>query len=227
MSEQQQAISATSVAGTRDEERRALVGRVAATFAAKGYHGGTLESIARESDVDLDALRDHFGDRVAVLLEVLEWHDMQGIPDGYGELTSVLDLYDRMSAEELVEAFLAVARSNADSPGLVQLLSVLTAEAGAPRHPARPALQQRHELLRGIIAQAISARREATGGTTDPLSPEERATAVIATWEGLQTHEALHPRTTDLIALLGHTLRSALELPPRVDTAPDGSDARA
>ncbi|MFF2272088.1 TetR/AcrR family transcriptional regulator [Agromyces sp. NPDC058136] len=182
--------------------KQLIVARAAEAFAQKGFYGASVRSIAREAGVDHTTLLHHFGNKVALLLAVLEWHDLEGAPE---VLPTVVD------AELLLEGFVGVARRNEATPGLVNLLSTLTAEAGSPDHPARTALQKRHALLVGLIAPAIRTRREQVS-IDDDLTPEQRAGVVIATWEGLQVYSALHPGELDVPALVEQTFRRAFGL---------------
>ncbi|MDN4472907.1 hypothetical protein [Demequina zhanjiangensis] len=199
--------------GQDGASRAELVEHLARTFAATGGYGDTLEAIERDAHVDLALLVRHFGDRATLLVALLEWHDMRGVPEGYEDLPPKISMFEDMPVEDLVTEFVETARRNTELPGYVHLISILTAESCAPRHPARDMLKQRHELLRGILAHAIAAQRERVGRADDPLTPEQRAAAAIATWEGLQAYQALNPDHFEVPQVLELTLRSALELP--------------
>ena len=156
-----------------------------------------------------------------------------------------------LTPDDVTGALIDTARHNAATPGLTQLLSTLTAEAGAEGHPARPSLQKRHDLLVAVLALAIRHHRResrrsgqdtavgpdapretghgAPGDTTTPagsgalesvagavelgpdpeMSPEDSAALILATWDGLQLYDALHPGQIDVPTLLGQTLRAA------------------
>ncbi len=183
--------------------KQSIVESAAAAFAQKGFYGASLRSIAREAGVDHSTLLHHFGNKTALLLAVIEWHDAQAMP---------ADLPETISAEFIADGFAATAARNAETPGLVQLLSVLTAEAGAENHPARETLQRRHELVTTVIAWTISSQRAEHEDHGDPLSPEERAAVLVASWEGLQVYDALHPGKLDVPALVRTMLREAFLL---------------
>lgn len=185
--------------------KQLIVARAAEAFAQRGFYGASMRSIAREAGVDHSTVLHHFGNKVALLLAVLEWHDLQGAP---GELPTEL------TPEVLVEGFAAVARRNESTPGLVNLLSTLSAEAGAPDHPARAGLQQRHAVLTTIIGSTIREQRERGLVADDGLTPEQAAGVVIATWEGLQVYSALHPGELDVPSLVERTFRRAFGLTP-------------
>lgn len=190
--------------------KRLIVARASEAFAQKGFYGASMRAIAREVGVDHSTLLHHFGNKVALLLAVLEWHDLQSAP---------AEFPTDLSPEDLVEGFTTVARQNEQTPGLINLLSTLSAEAGTPDHPARAALQTRHEMLTTIIGRAIRAQREKGAAVDDGLTPEQSAGVIIATWEGLQVYSALHPGELDVPALVERTLRRAFGLDARQDSA--------
>lgn len=185
--------------------KHAIVAEAAEAFAQQGFHGASLRGIARAAGVDHSTLLHHFGDKTTLLLAVLRWQDAQNLP---------ADPPSQLSPELLVERIGAIAERNRTVPGLVQLLSVMSAEAGSPDHPARPFLQQRHDVVRDVLAAAIARQRE-LGADGDGLTPEQSAALVVATWDGLQVYDALHPGELDVPALVQRSLRQALGLPAR------------
>ncbi|WP_278236709.1 TetR/AcrR family transcriptional regulator [Isoptericola sp. AK164] len=183
--------------------KQSIVESAATAFSQTGFYGTSLRGIAREAGVDHSTLLHHFGTKTALLLAVIEWHDAQQMPS---------ELPQDLSAEFIADGFAATAARNAETPGLVQLLSVLTAEAGAEGHPARETLQRRHDVVTALIAWTIRTQRESLGLTHDPLTPEDRAAVIVATWDGLQMYDALHPGRLDVPALVGRSLRDAFGL---------------
>lgn len=195
--------------------KQSIVESAAAAFAQKGFYGASLRSIAREAGVDHSTLLHHFGNKTALLLAVIEWHDAQNMPGV---------LPEELTAEFMADGFTATAARNAQTPGLVQLLSVLQAEAGAEGHPAREALQDRHDLVVGIIAWMIQQQREKLDMPADDLTPEERAGVIVATWDGLQVYDALHPGRLDVAVLVSRMLREAFGLPRSRNPDPASAD---
>jgi AcrR family transcriptional regulator len=181
----------------------AIVENAATAFARKGFYGTSLRGIAREAGIDHSTLLHHFGNKTNLLLAVIEWHDAQTMPTEFPAA---------ITAEFVADGFAATARRNLETPGLVQLLSVLTAEAGAEGHPARETLQGRHAAVTTLIAWMIRTRRAAVDMPHDPLSPEDRAAVIVATWDGLQMYDALHPGRLDVPALVSRAMRDAFGL---------------
>ncbi|WP_353808769.1 TetR/AcrR family transcriptional regulator [Agromyces sp. SYSU T00194] len=184
-----------------------IVARAAESFAQRGFHGTTLRGIAREAGIDHSTLVHHFGDKTGLLLAVLDWYDRMHLSEEQPDATQ---LPETVPMTQLVDGLVATARRNRDAPGLVRLLSTLSAEAGEPDHPARPFLQQRQHRLRDILATAIRAQRAAGAAADDGTTPEDAAALVVAAWEGMQVYDALHPGELDVPALLERELRRVL-----------------
>ncbi|MGL3151684.1 TetR/AcrR family transcriptional regulator [Microbacterium sp. A82] len=199
--------ASTSGYATGRATKKAIVASAAAAFAQRGFYGASLRGIAREAGVDHSTLLHHFGNKTALLLAVIEWHDQQQLRAATPR---------RFSAEALVDAFTRTAASNQNTPGLTQLLSMLTAEAGSEGHPARATLQRRHNRIRTILTLMIRRQRAKHDLPDDGLTPEQRAALVIATWDGLQLYDALHPGELDVPGLVRRSLREAfgLDQPP-------------
>ncbi|CAM3467733.1 TetR/AcrR family transcriptional regulator [Isoptericola cucumis] len=204
MPDRQDAVPRTKEYATGRVTRRAIIAEAAEAFAEKGFHGASLRGIAREAGVDHATLMHHFGNKTALLLAVIEWHDAQ-------DAATSLPAMD-FTVEGVVDAFVGVAERNRATPGLVQLLSTLSAEAGREGHPARAALQQRHQVLVDVFAAIIRLRRDEGAVDDDGLSPEVHAALIVSTWEGLQVYDALHPGDVDVPELLARTLRRELGL---------------
>lgn len=203
MAERRSASSRADGYATGRATKKAIVASAAQAFAQKGFYGTSLRSIAAAAGIDHSTLIHHFGNKTNLMIAVIEWHDQQQLR---------AELPTRLSAEALVDAFVRAAAGNRATPGLVQLLSMLTAEAGTEGHPARPTLQRRHRRIMTLFAWVIRRQRARLDLPDDGLSPEERGAVVLATWDGLQMFDALHPGVLDVPAIVGRTLRDAFGL---------------
>lgn len=204
--------------------KQAIVEQAASVFAQRGFYGASLRGIAREVGVDHTLLIHHFRDKTALLLAVIDWYDERhGI-----EPEALTKGENLLVGTTLPDALMHAAERNASTPGLVRLLSVLSAEAGEESHPAREALQRRQDQLIGVLAAAIAAQgtdsavcesenasacagagaRE--GSDAAALSAEERAVLIVSVWEGLQVFDALHPGRIDLPKMLGEATRRTI-----------------
>ncbi|WP_062072112.1 TetR/AcrR family transcriptional regulator [Demequina sediminicola] len=179
-----------------------LVERAAEAFAEQGFHGASLRGIAREAGVDHSTLVHHFGNKVGLLTAVLDWHDQQAIPD---------DLPEVITPEIVLTGFVATARRNQQFPGLVQLLSTMSAEAAATNYPARTFSQRRHGLIVGVIASTIHEQQ--VGGIVSNDAPaQQQAIEIVAAWERMQVYDALHPGEVDVPAFVERVMRGAFGL---------------
>lgn len=190
--------------------KQAIVEHAAQAFADKGYYGTSLRGIARDAGIDHSLLLHHFKNKTALLLAVIDWydgqHDVASLEAAYEGGVSTLAEVDELLMSGLAEA----ARINASRPGLVRLFSVLTAEAGAPDHPARAALRERHERLVEVYSLVIQVRdmfAASEGLSVSELPAEQRAVLFISAWEGLQVYDSLHPGEIDLPTMLGEAMQ--------------------
>ena len=131
----------------------------------------------------------HFGSKQRLLLEVLAFRDQD----------DVADLAERHIPDgpALFVHLVGTALRNALRPGIVQVYTVLSAEAVTDDHPARAFFQDRYRVLRGEVDAAF---RElcAQEGVTDPGTIEKAAAAVLAVMDGLQLQWLLEPDAVDL-----------------------------
>lgn len=183
--------------------KQQIVIAAADAFGQKGFHGASLRAIAREAGVDHSTLLHHFGNKTALLVAVLEWHDAQMLP---AEMPEVI------TPQYVADAFVATAERNKAQPGIVQLLSVMVAEAGHEGHPARESMQGRHDMITWLMSMVIRQARVSGSVTGDPLSPEERAAVIVSMWDGMQIYDALHPGVLDVPAILRRELETAFGL---------------
>ena len=184
---------------TRDQLARSAM----AAFAARGYHGASLETIATEVGVTRQALLHYFPTKVKLLLAVLELRDQEDS----ARLDEFADRHDgslRATLRELV-------RHNATRPGLVQLYTVLSAEGVDPGHPAHDWFVERYRKTRLAVAEWVRVE-QASGRVRSTMAPEHLAVAIIALLDGLQLQALLEPGVTDservleeIMSLLGAT----------------------
>jgi AcrR family transcriptional regulator len=115
--------------------------------------------------------------------------------------------------DDVVGKLVAIVRHNRDVPGLVQLYSTFSAEAGDPQHGAHDFFVQRYDRLRESLADAVRAR-QANGTISKAADPAKIATLLIALSDGLQVQSqfGLDSEPAEvmdhLLALLGTTSRT-------------------
>ncbi|WP_394554879.1 TetR family transcriptional regulator [Agromyces sp. MMS24-JH15] len=169
------------MAGPRGEyrksaERRAQILDAAFTvFARSGYTASSVNEIAKAVGMTQTGLLHHFaGGKLALLRAVLEQRDARAE-------TSLEDLHGREFLAGLVE----ISRAQAGQRGVVQLYTILSAEATDPEHPARPYFSERFRRIADAVTVAFEEVRDA-GGLRDGVDPRRAALSTLATTEGLE-----------------------------------------
>ncbi|MDX6280237.1 MAG: hypothetical protein QOH03_1308 [Kribbellaceae bacterium] len=141
-------------------------------IARQGYRKTSTRELASAVGLSEAGLLHYFGSKEKLFEEVLRARDE----------ADTARLGDESDA---VGKLGAIVRHNADVPGLVQLYSTFSAEAGDPQHGAHEYFVERYQLLREALAEGIRDRQ--THGTISTAAdPEKIATLLIALSDGLQ-----------------------------------------
>lgn len=174
-----------TTAERRDEILRAAM----ETFAARGFHHGSLADVAERVGMTHAGVLHHFGSKDRLLLEVLEYRDRSDVEDLEGR--------HMPSGLELFRHLVHTARLNAERPGIVQTFAVLSAESVTEGHVAQDWFRERYASLRGMVTEALTQ-------VCDPDSPprpadlDAAAASVLAVMDGLQVQWLLDPDAVDL-----------------------------
>ena len=177
--------------------RAAIVEAAAEVFAARGYRAGSFQQVADRVGMSQSSLFHYFPTKRDLLLAVLERRDTLGAmhPDG-------------VHAQSFTEEVIALARSNADVPGVIELYTTLAGESVTEGHPARDYFADRFASLR--IDMAADFRLLATHGLLrEGVDPVRAATSLVALWDGLQLQALLDP-SVDVVECLRDYLDSIL-----------------
>jgi AcrR family transcriptional regulator len=135
------------------------------------YPSISLREIARRAGVSQTGLRYHFATKEALYAEVLRQRDEpRATPE---------------TPEDLVETMLTGFAANRDSPQIVRLYALLSAEAATPDTAASEFFRERFAYVSERIARAISGLQE-TGEISTDADPKLLARILIATMDGLQ-----------------------------------------
>ena len=169
------------------ERRRAeIVDAAMEVFAEQGFNNLSLRQIAEAVGVSHTLLRHHFGTKDTILQAVLTRR----------EETEARWRADLFAKHGLLEALPRIMEHNAAIPGLIQLDSLMRAEAVNPDHPA-------HEYVIGLARRfraqlrADLAAEQAAGRIREDLDLELTATQLVALIEGVQS-EWLLDRSVDM-----------------------------
>ncbi|WP_433158853.1 TetR/AcrR family transcriptional regulator [Kribbella sp. CA-247076] len=165
-------------------KREEILTKALEVIARQGYRKTSTRELAAAVGLSEAGLLHYFGSKEKLFEAVLRARDEAdtarldgGLDSGLdGALNSGLDVIGKLGA---------VVRHNTDVPGLVQLYSTFSAEAGDPQHGAHEYFVERYRRLRAALAEGVRAR-QADGTMSTAADPETIATLLIALSDGLQ-----------------------------------------
>lgn len=165
-------------------------------IARQGYRKTSTRELAAAVGLSEAGLLHYFGSKEKLFEAVLRARDEADV--------------DRFDESDLIGKLTAIIRHNSDVPGLVQLYSTFSAEAGDPQHPSHPYFVERYARLRESLADAVRGRQSA-GVFSPSADPELIATLLIALSDGLQVQSqfGLPVEPADLLTHVMRLLGSA------------------
>ena len=187
-----------------DARREHILEVATEIFGTQGFRAATMLQIAAACDISRTGLLHHFPTKESLLEAVLARRD------GNGNETPEPAADDDPRAR--LRRLLAVVEHNATQPRIVNLFSVLSAEAGDPSHPAHEYFAERYDGLRTQLQQACRSLA-ATDQLVPDADPQALAVELIALMDGLQVQWVLAPDRVDMVAILRHRLNAALTVP--------------
>jgi AcrR family transcriptional regulator len=169
------------MAGPRGEyrksaERRAQILDAAFdVFSRNGYTATSVNEIARAVGISQTGVIHHFaGGKIALLRAVLERRDAAAVSVLAGR-----------TGRDFLRGLVEISRTQRDQRGVVQLYTILAAEATDPEHPARAYFVERFRAIADGVAEAYEQVR-AEGGLREGVDPRRAALSSLASIEGLQ-----------------------------------------
>lgn len=163
--------------------REQILSEAVALFAESGYQAASLRDLATRCGLSLAGLLHHVGDKQSLLLAVLERRDVEDM--------AASDLVAGSGPERLA-GLVDVVRRNAERRGIVELFSVLSAEATSPAHPAHAFFEARYRQIVATLADAFA-------DCAHP-APASAARRLVAVMDGLQVQWLLQPAEVDMAA---------------------------
>lgn len=173
------------VRGERTSSMRRQNSSAALAFTAQ------LFSRSRRSAESRAGLLHHFPTKESLLLAVLEERDRQELArfreagsaqsDGLGVLRGMIEL----------------AEFNSSTAGIIELYTVLSAEASDPEHPAHDYFADRYRRIRRGTEWAL-ARVKANGYLRDGFDVRDTAIELVSLTDGLQVQWLLAPTEIDM-----------------------------
>ncbi|MET3426343.1 AcrR family transcriptional regulator [Actinoplanes tereljensis] len=181
-------------------KRRDILDQATALFGEAGYRGTSLREIAARCGISHPGLLHHFPTKQSLLLAVLELRDevdaewiTLGAPRGAAALRRLVDL----------------VRLNATRRGIVELFTVLSAEATAADHPAHAYFVNRYRTLVRDLETAYTEAC-ADGDLRPEVEPALAARELVALMDGLQIQWLLDDTSVDMDAAIGAHLSTQL-----------------
>lgn len=153
-----------------EERREEIVASATDLISRVGFNATTIDHFARAAGMSRPGLLHYFPSRDALLEAVLERRDGDVIEAVHRDATAQSPTQARKVLSDLV-------RVNVDRPELVQLFTILAAEALAPEHPAHDFFERRQAAATSLFAENIFHWHP---------EPVVAAVQVIAALDGLQ-----------------------------------------
>lgn len=183
--------------------REQIIAAATRMFSRVGFNGATMRDVATACGISRAGLAHHFTTKESLLHAVLVARDQEDLArfrrsgsrnaDGIGVLRGMVDL----------------AAHNMTVPGLVGLYSVLSAEAGAPDHPAHDYFVRRYDRIRRGTARALEHAGE-HGYLACGVDADKAAAELTALMDGLQIQWRLAPGSVDMAGILHHRIQQLL-----------------
>ncbi|TCO50442.1 TetR family transcriptional regulator [Kribbella antiqua] len=152
-------------------KREEILTKALEVIARHGYRKTSTRELAAAVGLSEAGLLHYFGSKEQLFEAVLRARDEADL--------------ERLGDEDVVGGLVKIVRHNRDVPGLVQLYSTFSAEAGDPQHGAHEYFVERYQRLRESLADSIRTR-QAAGTISTAADPEKIATLLIAVSDGLQ-----------------------------------------
>ena len=154
--------------------RAGIIESATAVFSEFGFRGATMKDVAERAGISQRGLVFHFETKDELLLQVLEYRDQQ-----------TAEILAAEGNRGQLPGLLAVVHDNAQYPRLIELQTLISAEATSADHPAHQHYAGRFDNYRVYISQIFDAIR-AAGELVSPLPSTELAATFIGLVDGLQ-----------------------------------------
>lgn len=172
-------------------------------FAEVGYFATSLNDIADRAGISRRGLGHHFKNKEELLTAVLDQRQDEDA-----------EIIRNTSGMDSLAAVLAVSTRNTERPGLIQLYSLLRADATAIEHPAHEHHRVQYGRLRQYLRRAFDEVRSA-GELNSAEDSDTLASTYLALMDGLQIQWLYSRETTDIDRVLRAYLKSVIpHFPP-------------
>jgi AcrR family transcriptional regulator len=168
-------------------QREAIITTALKHFGERGYHGASMREIARQVGLSQAGLLHHFPTKPDLLIAVLESRD---------SLSHATAAAVAGTTNDPLAGMIAVVADNSRHRELVQMFTVVSAEATEETHPAHDHFRNRTTLVIDLMRTALQRAVE-HGSVRSDLDCDEAARQCQAMMYGLQVQWLFDP-TTDM-----------------------------
>jgi AcrR family transcriptional regulator len=166
--------------------RERILDACLAQFAELGFHGTTMKDVAARAGISHTGLLHHFSTKTELLDAVLRRR--------YDDAATVIMSVPR---RDVLAAQARVLHENTAQPGIVQLHTIISAEATSASHPAHEFFTRRLDDFREYLTGAFADAR-AEGRLKVDAAPEQLANLYMAVQDGLQLQWSYNPGAVDI-----------------------------
>ena len=185
--------SATTTQGRARREQ--LLGAALTAFAARGYRGASLASIASDVRISQPGLLHHFPSKEHLLVRVLEYHEDRNTERIKAAIANA----------SLADGLLDLARHHEANPEFIRLFVVVAAESVDPEHPAHDWFVERYRRIRALFRAQI-AEEQRLGRMTKAIDPDTITQLVMSLLDGLELQHLLDSDEVQIAAPLSALL---------------------
>lgn len=135
----------------KDDRRIAIIDEAIQIIGEKGYHGFSINDLAKRCGLSTAGLLHHFGSKEGLLVALLEERDRRDQEAIAQQLK--LRRGQSLTREQVLKILQAIVAQNANQPHLVRLYAILRAEALVQDHPARKYFADREKATIALLAE--------------------------------------------------------------------------
>jgi len=173
----------------RRDRTEEILQEAAKSFGVYGFRGATLSSIAQAVGLTEPGLLHYFPSKVHLLRGVLDHRDQQDVE----KYKAILD----RDSSTLFDSIQDIVARNEETPGLVQLFTVLVGESIRKDHPSHDFFVNRYANLKKMTHKSLTNYINAEGLATE-CDIDQLASLIIAVMDGLQIQWLLDPQTVSM-----------------------------
>ncbi|MDX3100964.1 TetR/AcrR family transcriptional regulator [Nonomuraea angiospora] len=186
---------------TRETQERILAAAME-VFASQGYRASSLREIGDRCGLDQSSILYHFPSKEELMFAVMQERDRRETE----QFLALEHLSPSDAASDVAAAFLRLAVAGAQTPGVIELYTVMAAESVTEDHPLADYMRQRADRIRAGLVQWFEYLAE-HDQLRHGVEPRDAATNFLALWEGLQLHWLMDRPQIDVPSSLAAYLR--------------------